>query len=257
MTVKHDIYIKSVETELQKLFLRKIVHTVVPGHVMWQEGIRVTFSGERIWGSKVSWTSCSSSVARLLPFLLSSHALQQADLLLLLLFVPQLPLIRLEGVAVAWECGEFLRHFRERVTCCLAILVTRHLALRATVRRNTIWIRKYTLFLKSAAWSKTDESKNMKKIISLNLFPDKPAVKHLASSGGLTQLFFFFKLLIFYLQICTIFTGCIFWHWTTKLGIDPRNSVNPRQEWGVCAFGKYQNYSRIRNTWRTFCWSWY
>lgn len=115
--------------------IRKSVHTV-PGHVMWQEGVGITFRSKRIWGSKVPRTSRSSSVARLLPFLLSRHALQQADLLFFLLSVPQLPLVRIERVAVAWERGGFLRHLRERVTRHIAVLEPGHLALRAAVRRH-------------------------------------------------------------------------------------------------------------------------
>lgn len=108
--------------------------------------LRVAVEG--IGRAQVSRAARTPPVVGLASLLLPSHTFQQADLLLLLLFlpsVPQLALLPLERVAVAWEGGVLLRQavadMSKRITVPLAVLVAWHLALGAPVRGGT------TLFL--------------------------------------------------------------------------------------------------------------
>lgn len=110
---------------------------------MGAEGVGISLRdvAEGVGRTQVSGAARTPPVACLTAILLSRHTFQQADLLLFLLPlgpVPHLPLLPLKWVAVAWECGIFLRQrvsdIAERVTVCLAILVAWHLALGTPVR---------------------------------------------------------------------------------------------------------------------------
>lgn len=121
----------------------------VPGFVVGAEGVSVCLgvSTERVGGPQVSRAPRTPLVARLAAFLLSRHTFQQADLLLFLLPlcpIPQLPMLPLKRVAIAWECGILLwqgvTDISERVTVCLYILEAGHFALGTPVRSTcTPW----------------------------------------------------------------------------------------------------------------------
>lgn len=119
-----------------------------PGFVVGAERVCVCWqlSAERVGGAKVACATQAAPVAGLAPFFFPRHTFQQPDLLLFLLplgLVPQLPVLPLKWVAVAWERGILLwqgvTDISERVTVGLVALVAWHLTLGAPVR--TTWTR--------------------------------------------------------------------------------------------------------------------
>lgn len=114
-----------------------------PGFVVGAEWVSVCLRVSTKWvgGPQVSRTAQTPPIIGLAAFLLSCHPFQQADLLLFLLplcLVPQLPMLPLKGVAIAWECGIFLwqgvTDISERVTVHLGVLVAWHFTLGTSVR---------------------------------------------------------------------------------------------------------------------------
>lgn len=135
-----------------------------PGFVVRAErvGVRLHFSTEGVGNPQVSWAARPAPVAALAAFFLSRHTFQEADLLLFLLPLgplPQLPVLRLKRVAVAWECGILLwqgvTDISEGVTVCLVVLAAWHFALGTPVRAACASWKRYPCQVRSC-WCACD-----------------------------------------------------------------------------------------------------
>lgn len=145
-----DLLLKQSRTQQLTRFSDFFLKSELPDFAVGDERVSICMwvSTKRVGGPQISRTAWPALVAGFAAFLLSCHTFQKAEFLLFffpLWPVPQLPILPLKWVVVAWERGILLwqgvTDISERVTVCLAILVPWHLALGTPVRACTPWKR--------------------------------------------------------------------------------------------------------------------